>query len=303
MAKIVVAGSINMDLVISAPRLPVIGETILGSGFVTNPGGKGANQAVAAARLGCSVAMIGCVGDDFFGKNLIDNLKADGIDTGSIKILQGTPTGVAVILIEKGNNCIIVDPGANAMLEPGDMQNHEELIRNCDLVITQLEIPIETVKHVLKTAKKNNVRTLLNPAPAAELGSELLEMVDVLTPNETECEIMTGVKIKSIEDAKTAARILLGRGAKNVAVTLGANGAVYNCGERLIHKPAREVKVVDTTAAGDSFSGALAAALSDGADMDSAIDFANAVGSLTVTRKGAQTSLPYLSQVREYMGR
>lgn len=301
MSRIVVVGSLNMDLVISTPRMPEMGETILGNGFMTVPGGKGANQAVAAARLGGSVTMIGCAGDDLFGGNLIENLKSNGIDTANIKRLQGIPTGIAVILIENCNNYIIVDPGANARLEPADIKEFEELIKCSDMVMAQLEIPLDTVKFTLGLAKKHNVKTLLNPAPAVRLNDDFMDMVDILTPNETECEIITGIRIRTIDDAKSAVKYLLAKGIKTVVITLGGNGVVYNSGSELIHKPVRKVKVIDTTAAGDSFSGALAVALSNGEDINSSIDFANAVGSLTVTKKGAQSSLPDLRQVREYM--
>lgn len=301
MSKIVVVGSINMDLVITTPRVPAMGETILGSGFMTSHGGKGANQAVAAAKLGGEVAMVGCVGNDGFGKQMIENLEGNGIDINNVKMLNGFPTGVAVILIEDGNNCIIVDPGANAELKPADIERLEGLIKDSNIVIIQLEIPLETVKCTLELARKNNVKVLLNPAPAVKLRDELLKMVDILTPNESECEIITGIQIESIEDAKSAVEYLLGKGIKTVVVTLGKNGVVYNCGSEIIHKPVPEVAVVDTTAAGDSFSGALAVAISSDEDINKAIDFANAVGTITVTKKGAQASLPSLQEVREYM--
>jgi len=300
-SKIVVVGSLNMDLVISTPRVPAMGETILGNGFMTAPGGKGANQAVAAARLGGDVTMIGCVGDDIFGKNLMENLKQNGVDTESIRVQENVPTGVAVILIEKGNNCIIVDPGANARLEVRDIEKLEGLIQKSSIVVVQLEIPFETVEYTIRLAKKHHVKVLLNPAPGRALSDELLAMIDILTPNESECEIITGMKIQSVEDAKSAASYLLKKGVKTVAITLGKNGAVYNFEDQWIHKPVPEVNVVDTTAAGDSFSGALAVAISKGEDIHKAIDFANAVGTLSVTKKGAQTSLPTLHEVTEYM--
>lgn len=300
MSKIVVIGSLNMDLAITTPRVPAIGETILGDGFITVPGGKGANQAVAAAKLGGDVTMIGCVGNDIFGQNLLENLALNGVNTKNIKMLQGSPTGVAVIIINDGNNCIIVDPGANARLRTQDIEKMEKLIRNSSIIIVQLEIPLETVECAVNLARKHNVKVLLNPAPAVKLSDELLGMVDILTPNESECEILTGISIKSVEDAKSAVKYLLQKGIKTVVATLGGNGVVYNCGSELIHKPVSKVSVIDTTAAGDAFSGALAVAVSKEENISDAINFANAVGTLTVTKKGAQTSLPSIKEVREY---
>ena len=300
MPEITVIGSLNMDLAINAPRVPVMGETILGSGFMTAPGGKGANQAVAAARLGGDVTMIGCVGDDIFGRNLVENLKSNGVETRHIKTLRGFPTGVAVILIKDGNNCIIVDPGANGKLRFEDIEGFEEIISRSRIAVLQLEIPLDTVERAIRAAKKHNVEVLLNPAPAVKLSDELLSMVDLLTPNETECEIITGMPIKNVEDAKKAVACLNGKGIKTVAVTMGGNGVVYNDGSKIMHKPVPEVKAVDTTAAGDAFSGALAVSIAQGKDINEATDFANIVGTLTVTKKGAQDSLPSLEDVEKF---
>lgn len=303
MSRIVVVGSLNMDLVINSPRIPAMGETILGNNFITTYGGKGANQAVAAAKLGGDVAMIGCIGDDIFGERLLANLNNNGIDTRCIKVVEGYPTGVAVILVENGDNCIIVDPGANSELKPDDIYRLEDLIKESDIIVTQLEIPLDTVKCAIDLARKYNVKVLLNPAPAIELNDELLSMIDILTPNENECEIMTGIRIESIEDARSAVEYLVEKGIKNAVVTLGRNGVVYNYGDEIIHKPASNIEVVDTTAAGDSFSGALAVAITGEGDINTSIEFAQAVATLTITKRGAQASLPHLSEVKEYMSR
>lgn len=297
MGKITVVGSLNMDLVINTPKVPVMGETVLGSSFMTVPGGKGANQAVAAAKLGGNVSMIGCVGGDIFGKDLIGNLIVNRVDISNVKVLDGHSTGVAMIVIKDGNNSIIVDPGANSQIGVQMIEDLEDIIAKSDMVVVQLEIPLETVEKAITIAKKHQVKVLLNPAPARPLHDQLLSMVDIFTPNESECEIITGMPVKSIENAKEAVAFLNTKGIPIVIITMGGKGAVYNNQKEIIHKPVPEVKVVDTTAAGDSFSGAIAVALSGGRSLDEAIDFANIVGTLTVTRKGAQSSLPSLKDV------
>lgn len=301
MSEITVVGSLNMDLVIKTPRVPVIGETILGSGFITVPGGKGANQAVAAARLGGHVSMIGCVGDDAFGKELLQNLKVDDINTENIETIKEASTGIAVIVIKDGNNFIIVDPGANYKLTPEMIDDLEYIVKASDIVVVQLEIPIETVGFLIKSAKKHNVKVLLNPAPAIVLSDDLLSYVDILTPNETECSIITGQSIKTIDDAKKAISFLMDKGVEQIVITMGSSGVVYNDKNNIIHKSVPDVRVVDTTAAGDSFTGALAVALSEGKDINEAVDFANIVGTLTVMKKGAQTSLPTLKDVERFI--
>lgn len=300
MNKILVVGSLNMDMVVCTPRVPALGETILGSGFMTVPGGKGANQAVAAARLGGNVTMVGCVGDDIFGQDLIRNLQANGIRTDHVMPLKDCSTGIAMIVVKDGNNFIIVDSGANARLGADDMEKLEDLIAACAIVVIQLEIPLATVEATVKIARKHGVKVLLNPAPAARLSDELLSLVDILTPNESECEIITGMPVKSIDDAGSAIKHLNGRGVKTVIVTMGGKGVVYNNGEAIIHRPVPDVKVVDTTAAGDSFTGAVAYCLVNGKSLDEAIDFANIVGTLTVTKRGAQSSLPTLAEVEAF---
>ena len=301
MAKICVIGSLNMDLCVSTPRVPVMGETILGGGFFTCPGGKGANQAVAAAKLGAEVTMIGRVGGDAFGAQLTANLQANGVNTAHIRVVEETPTGIAVILLHNGDNCIIVDPGANAVLTPGDIAALEPVIAASDILVLQLEIPLAAVRKAMETARAHGVRVLLNPAPAQKLPADFLALADILTPNESECEILTGLPCGSPEEMATGAQALLNIGIPQVLVTLGGDGVLYNGKDGMVRKPAKSIKVVDTTAAGDSFTGALAVSLAGGADFDAAVDFALAVAGLTVARKGAQESLPALEEVLAFI--
>lgn len=301
MKRICVIGSLNMDLVINTPRVPAMGETIHGHGFFTAPGGKGANQAVAASRLGGDVMMIGCLGEDIFGKTLLDNLAANGVDTSHIAKVSGVPTGIAVITVCGGDNCIILNSGANYSITNEQIESLENVIKESKILLLQLEIPLEVVEKSVDIARKKGVRVLLNPAPAVKLTDELLGKIDILTPNESECEILTGLPVKTVEDAGKAITYLLNKGVRQVVVTMGGKGVVYNSSDKIVHKPVPKVQVVDTTAAGDSFTGALSVALTSGKDMDEAVDFANAVGTLTVTRKGAQTSLPTLDEVENYM--
>ena len=300
MSKILVIGSLNMDLVIETPVIPSLGETILGSGFMTAPGGKGANQAVAAARLGGNVAMVGCVGSDIFGKDLIDNLLNNNVNINNISIFKEAPTGIAMIVVKDGNNFIIVNSGANFMLVPQSINLVEALIKESSILVMQLEVPLESVQQAINIAKKYGVKVLLNPAPAKELSDEMLSSIDIFTPNEFECEYITGLPVKSIDDAKRAVIALKEKGIKQTIITMGGKGVVYNSEEEIIHKSVPKVKVVDTTAAGDSFSGAIAVAISEGKTIDQAVDFANIVGTLTVTKRGAQTSLPFREDVEKF---
>lgn len=295
MGKICVVGSLNMDMVINSPKKPLMGETVMGYGFMTTAGGKGANQAVSAARLGADVTMIGAVGADTFGCELKENLAHNGVNITNIKTISDKPTGVAVIVVNEGDNFIVVDAGANSELNKRDVI--EEVINESDIVVIQLEIPLDTVRHVIDIAKKSNIPILLNPAPAIWLDDELLKKVDIITPNENECEIITGIKINDINNAIEACECLINKGIKQVIVTLGSKGVVYNNGNKIIHKTVPRVKVIDTTAAGDSFTAAVATFLSNGKDINEAVNFGNKVGTITVTRKGAQQSLPYLNEI------
>jgi ribokinase len=288
-----------MDLIITSPKIPQLGETVLGSGFMTAPGGKGANQAIAASRLGGQVSMIGCLGSDIFGEHLFENLKENHVDTAAIRFVRAA-TGIAVIVVKEGDNFIIVDPGANSMLTPDMITENEKMIRESDIVMLQLEIPLETVEQTVSLAKKCGAKVLLNPAPARELSDGILSKIDILTPNETECELITGISVKNPDDAKKAVSFLMEKGIPQVIVTMGGAGVVYNRGKEMIHKPAAKVKVTDTTAAGDSFSGAVAVALSQGKTIDEAVDFGIMAGALTVTKKGALESLPTSEEVDHF---
>ncbi|NLI70339.1 MAG: ribokinase [Firmicutes bacterium] len=302
MNRICVVGSLNMDMAISTPRIPLVGETILGSGFMTVPGGKGANQAVAAARLGGDVSMVGCVGDDPYGCELLGNLESAGVETDSVSIIHEGHTGVAVIVVGKdGDNFIIVDQGANLHLNTERLDRYRYVMEKSNLLMLQLEIPSGTVEYAVDIAARSGVPVFLDPAPAAPLGEELLSRIDILTPNESETAMLVGFPIDSIDDAGRAAALLHGRGVMQVAVTLGDKGVVYNCGDSIVHRPAFKVEAVDTTAAGDVFSGALAVSLAEGSNIDEAVEWAAASAALAVTRKGAQTSIPDVGEVRKFL--
>ena len=284
---IVVVGSLNMDLVVRSPRHPQPGETLLGSEFHTFPGGKGANQAVAAARLGGQVKMIGRVGADAFGKSLIQTLTNDGVDTSQVKQL-GVATGVALITVdEAGQNTIVVVPGANGELPPPDLLAAESVFEGASVVVMQLEIPLLTVMYAADLAHRHGARVVLNPAPAQPLGATLLKQVDALIPNQPEAALLTGCAL-----AGDAARRLIASGVRSVIVTLGEDGVLIAEGETATHLPAHRVNVVDTTAAGDAFVGAFAVALAEGRSTREAAAWGNAAGALAVTRAGAQPSLP-----------
>ncbi len=293
--KILIIGSINIDYVCTVDELPQKGETLLASSFVESSGGKGANQAVAARRLGAEVTMIGAVGKDSIGNKLINSLGKEGINVDSTKSVD-VPTGNAIITVDKnGDNTIVVYSGANFRVDEGLVSSYESIIAENDFIILQLEIPMETVLHSAKLAKKHGKKVILNPAPAKELPKEIFEYIDYITPNETELARITG-----IDDVKLASRELIKRGAKNVVVTLGEKGSYY-LGESELEVGSFKVDAVDTTAAGDSFNGALAVALGEGRSIEEALKYANAVGALTATKIGAQVSLPYKEEVEEFL--
>ncbi len=296
--EIVVVGSLNMDLVARAPRLPVPGETVPGRSFATVPGGKGANQAVAAARLGARTAMIGCVGDDAFGASLRGRLEADGIDAGGVRVAAGAGTGVALIVVDDtGRNGIVVVPGANGLLGPADVDAHWLAIAGARVVALQLETPLATVEHAARQARALGKTVVLNPAPAHPLPDGLLACADYLVPNETEASALTGVEVTSVATATEAGHRLLRAGARTVLVTLGAGGVVAVGPDGASHHPARRVEAVDTTAAGDTFIGGLCAALVRGRAPAAAIAFAQAAAAISVTRPGAQPSIPFEREV------
>ena len=291
MKNICVIGSLNMDLVVNVDAMPKPGQTIIGSNFKEVPGGKGANQAVAMARLNGNVSMIGKVGEDGFGQTLINSLKNDKVDTTYIQTTKGS-TGVALITVDKNaQNSIVVSPGANFEVKEEDIDNNIKAIENSDIVVLQLETPLNTIKYALNKAKELNKYTILNPAPAVKLDDEIIKNVDLLTPNETELEIISGVSIETEEDIQKAAQIMIEKGVKELIVTLGSKGSLYINKEKSMFKKAYKVEAVDTTAAGDSYTGALAVALSQDKGIEDAMDFASKVGALSVLKEGAQSSL------------
>ena len=302
MKNICVIGSLNMDLVVNVDTMPKPGQTIIGSNFKEVPGGKGANQAVAMARLNGNVSMIGKVGEDGFGQTLINSLKNDKVDTTYIQTSKGA-TGVALITVDKNaQNSIVVSPGANFEVKEDDIDNNIEAIKNSDIVVLQLETPLNTIKYALNKAKEFNKYTILNPAPAVKLDDEIIKNVDLLTPNETELEIISGVSIETEEDIQKAAQIMIEKGVKELIVTLGSKGSLYINKEKSMFKKAYKVEAVDTTAAGDSYTGALAVALSQDKNIEDAMDFASKVGALSVLKEGAQSSLPTLEDVKNFRG-
>lgn len=300
MKNICVIGSLNMDLVVNVDTMPKPGQTLLGGNFKEVPGGKGANQAVAMARLEGNVSMIGKVGNDSFGKTLIEALNNDNVNTNHVHIANCS-TGVAFITVDKNaQNSIVVAPGANFQLTKDDIDKNIDCIKNSDIVVIQLETPLETVKYALQIAKDLNKYTILNPAPAVKLDDEIIKNVDLLTPNETELEIIAEIKIENEDDINKAANKIVEKGVKELIITLGSKGSLYINEEKSFFKPAYKVKAVDTTAAGDSFTGALAVALSNNKTMEEAMDFASKVGALSVIKKGAQSSLPTLKDVENF---
>jgi len=280
-------------MVVKTASLPAPGETVLGGRFFMNPGGKGANQAVAAARLGGAVALIAKLGDDIFGVQALEHFKKEDIDCRYIRIDKHAASGVALITVdEKGENSIAVAPGANALLEPGDIVRAREAIHAAKIILTQLEIPLPTVEKLVDLAAEAGKRVILNPAPARDLPGDLLSQLFLITPNESEAAILTGIPITDLDSATQAATALAARGVPFVIITLGRNGALVWDGKTATHLPAPPVTVVDTTAAGDVFNGALAVALAEGMSITEAAIFANHAAALSVTRLGAQSSAP-----------
>lgn len=296
--NILVVGSSNTDMVIKTNHLPRPGETVLGGTFFMNPGGKGANQAVAIARLGGMVSFICKTGSDIFGHQSQQLFEEEGIDTSYIFSDPKNPSGVALITVDShAENCIVVASGANANLLPSDLEKAEEAIEQAELILMQLEIPMDTVEFVAETARKRNKRVILNPAPAQPLSAVLLSRLYMITPNETEAEMISGVKITDEVSAREAAQVIRKMGVENVIITLGSKGALVYSDHMVELVPAVQVEAIDTTAAGDVFNGALTVALSEGRDLKEAVGFACKASAISVTRVGAQSSAPYRSEV------
>lgn len=295
--KILVVGSLNMDLVVRAPRHPEIGETIIGRQFSTFPGGKGANQAVAAARLGGAVAMIGRVGKDAFGDELLEVARKDGVNTDRIIRDPGSVTGVALITVDdSGQNTIVVASGANFKLTPQDVLAAESEFENAGVLLCQLESPLPAIECAVEIARKHGVQVILNPAPAFDLNSHLLKNIDYLIPNQNELALLSG--IADVDLSIQNMRVL---GVRRILVTLGAEGVLLVEGDHRQAVSAYDVVPVDSTAAGDAFCGAFAVALTEGRDFFQAASWANAAGALTVTRPGAQPSLPTRHELEDFI--
>jgi ribokinase len=300
---VVVVGSINMDLVVKTAVLPRPGQTVQGRHFASIPGGKGANQAVAAARLGGRVHMIGKVGGDHFGEHLLMCLNKNQVDTSAVVIAEGISSGLAIVMVDaQGENSICVVAGANSQVQPEDLTAQEELISRAKVVVLQLELPVPTVLQAIRLARKHNVMTILDPAPAAaDTPPELLK-VDIITPNHIEAGLMVGEPIADVRSAKTVAAALLANGPEAVVVTIGEKGAVLvDKSDNIRHFPAPKVGIVDTTGAGDAFTGALSVAIARGRKYSDTIRYANTAGALACTKFGAQPAMPTRREVEELL--
>ncbi|MCW3118296.1 MAG: rbsK [Chitinophagaceae bacterium] len=296
--SIIVIGSSNTDMVIKSEHLPVPGETILGGTFFMNAGGKGANQAVAAARLGGNVSFIAKVGNDIFGRQAIRLFKKENIDTSSILKDRGLPSGVALITVDdRAENCIVVASGANAALSPHNLKKFKEKIESAFIVLMQLETPVETIAYAASLAAAKNIQVVLNPAPACALPDALLRQVSIITPNEKEAEMLTGIQVNDISSAEQAAQALYKKGINTVIITRGAKGALLLHENKFFVIESPKAEAIDTTAAGDVFNGALVVAIAEGKEMAAAVRFACKAASLSVTRLGAQASAPYKHEI------
>ncbi|WP_112290843.1 ribokinase [Rahnella sp. AN3-3W3] len=300
--KLVVLGSINADHILNINHFPQPGETVIGKQYTIAFGGKGANQAVAAGRSGADISFIACVGDDDIGERVRKQLASDHIDTQPIEAIKDTTTGVALIFVNaEGENVIGIDAGANKAVTPEYLDRYKQQVIGASALLMQLESPLETVIAAAKIAKDNGTQVILNPAPACELPDELLARVDMITPNETEAEKLTGIKVDNNEDAAWAAKALHDKGIATVIITLGSKGVwLSQNGEGKLVAGFR-VKAVDTIAAGDTFNGALVTALLEGKPMDSAVRFAHAAAAIAVTRPGAQPSVPWRKEIDDFL--
>lgn len=297
---VLVIGSINVDYVIHTERLPKLGETLTGSDFAMNFGGKGANQAIALAKAGCEVRMLGAVGKDLSGELAIKNLTACGVDASAV-LRVDAPTGAAVITVCGGDNHIILDVGANACMTPEVIENSKGLLDWADTVVMQYEIPVESVLFAARTAHEMGKRVVVNPAPVKEVDPALYGYVDLLVPNEFEAELITGIRQQTDDDARRAISALKAMGCGEVIVTLGGRGSAYSKGDEVAFHGVYRVTRVDTTAAGDSFIGGICAKLCEGETSDVAVDYATAVSAITVSRAGAAVSIPTEDEVKAFL--
>ncbi len=297
MKKIFVIGSATMDMVVKADKHPLPGETLLGGHFLMNPGGKGANQAVAIARLGGDLSFVAKLGNDIFGKQIVEGYQKENMNIEYVFMDDQNPSGVALIMVNAaGENCIVVAPGSNANLLMRDIDKLKNL-NEAAIILMQLEIPMDTIESIAKIAKANHQKLILNPAPAQHLSNELLNGLFLVTPNETEAAILTGIEVSDDNSAEKAADILLNKAVENVIITLGKQGAYFKNKLQSFRVNAPVVNAIDTTAAGDTFSGALTVALTENMDWKEAIEFAVTAASISVTRMGAQASVPYRNEV------
>lgn len=297
MKQVLVVGSLNMDMTIFADRLPELGETLTGSDFKLSPGGKGANQAVAAARLGADVAMLGCVGGDAFGRDLLENLNGAGVDTSAVRVATECGTGGAVIVVTGGDNRILLYPGANSLPDEAFIERNRALVEGSQSLLAQLEVPLPAVRRAMELARRAGNRVFLNPAPAQQLPEEFYRLADYFIPNETEAAYLLGCRVSTEGEVAEALVALRDRGVKYPIITLGSRGVAYlENGEPRVD-PGLPATPVDTTAAGDTFIGALAAAVGRGEPLGQAVAFAQRAASLCIGRKGAQASIPTLAEV------
>lgn len=301
MGKILVIGSSNTDLIANVDKFPAAGETVQGKFFMQAMGGKGANQALAARRLGGDVIFVTCLGNDANGKNALDQYRQEGLDVTLSRVVENVPTGTAMILVNgQGENCIVITPGANHELTPATIEGIRDEIEGASIMVLQMEIPFQTVQKACEFAARSGTRILLNVAPAIKIEASLLKLVDILVVNETEIEMISGLRISESGEEGVIDKLLT-LGAKTIILTLGAKGCIIKSKEKKLRVPAFRVKPVDTTAAGDTFCGALAAQLSRGTDLVEAVKFATAAAAICVTRMGAQPSIPTLQEVQQFL--